>query len=61
MAHCGTTKRHQLLHHCWLLLAQEVVRMAALQWALKLFPFSDITARYVCILAAADTRCVGVV
>lgn len=36
----------------------ESVRMVALQWALKLFPFSDVPARYVCILGAADTRCV---
>ncbi|GAB4815511.1 hypothetical protein N2152v2_002557 [Parachlorella kessleri] len=35
---------------------QEVVRMAALQWALKLFPFQDVHARYICILGAADTR-----
>ncbi len=35
---------------------QEVVRMAALQWALKLFPFRDVPARYVCVLAAADSR-----
>ena len=31
--------------------------MAALQWALKLFPFSDVPARYLCFLGAADSRC----
>ncbi|EFN52702.1 hypothetical protein CHLNCDRAFT_138705 [Chlorella variabilis] len=34
----------------------EAVRMAALQWAIKLFPFAHIPARYLCILAAADPR-----
>ncbi|PRW21127.1 proteasome-associated ECM29-like protein isoform X1 [Chlorella sorokiniana] len=34
----------------------EPVRMAALQWAIKLFPFGHIPARYLCMLAAADPR-----
>lgn len=34
----------------------EAVRMAALQWSIKLFPFAHIPARYLCILAAADPR-----
>ncbi|PSC71704.1 proteasome-associated ECM29-like protein [Micractinium conductrix] len=34
----------------------EPVRMAALQWAIKLFPFGHIPARHLCILASADPR-----
>lgn len=34
----------------------EPARMAALQWALKLFPFDHVPARYLCMLAAADSR-----
>jgi proteasome component ECM29 len=30
--------------------------MAALQWAVKLFPFAHVPARYLCMLAAADGR-----
>ena len=32
------------------------VRLCAAQWAVRLFPFSDAAARYICILAAADTK-----
>ena len=38
---------------------QDAVRAAALNWAVKLFPFDDVTARYLCILTAADARCAG--
>lgn len=34
----------------------EGVRFCAAQWAVRLFPFGDVTARYVCILAAADHK-----
>ena len=34
----------------------EAVRMAALQWAIKLFPFGHVPARYLCVLGAADPR-----
>ena len=32
------------------------VRFCAVQWAVRLFPFSDAAARYICMLAAADTK-----
>lgn len=32
------------------------VRFCAVQWATRLFPFWDATARYICILAAADKK-----
>jgi hypothetical protein len=32
------------------------VRFCAVQWATRLFPFSDATARYICMLAAADKK-----
>ena len=35
---------------------EDAVRMAALQWALKLFPFSHVPARYIALLAAGDAR-----
>jgi proteasome component ECM29 len=34
----------------------EAVRMSAVQWAVNLFPFTDVTARYMCILETADVR-----
>lgn len=34
----------------------EAVRMSAIQWAVNLFPFTDVTARYMCILETADVR-----
>ena len=32
------------------------VRYCGVQWATKLFPFSDPSARYICILAAGDKK-----
>jgi hypothetical protein len=32
------------------------VRFCSVQWATRLFPFSDATARYICVLAAADKK-----
>ena len=32
------------------------VRFCSVQWAVRLFPFSDAAARYICMLAAADTK-----
>lgn len=32
------------------------VRFCAVQWATRLFPFSDPTARYICMLACADKK-----
>ncbi len=34
----------------------DAVRGAAVQWAIRLFPFSHLQARYLCILGTADTR-----
>jgi proteasome component ECM29 len=34
----------------------DAVRGAAIQWATRLFPFSHLQARYLCILGTADTR-----
>ena len=36
--------------------AQEAVRLAAAQWAGRLFPFGHVPARYVCVLAAGDEK-----
>jgi proteasome component ECM29 len=35
---------------------QEAVRLAAVQWAVRLFPASHVPARWVCVLGAGDTR-----
>lgn len=35
---------------------QDAVRGAAVQWAVRLFPFDHVQARYLCILGTADTR-----
>jgi len=35
---------------------QEAVRGAAVQWAVRLFPFDHVQARYLCILGSADSR-----
>ena len=35
---------------------QDAVRGAAVQWAVRLFPFNHAQARYLCILGTADTR-----
>ncbi|KAL4530389.1 hypothetical protein Ndes2437B_g03885 [Nannochloris sp. 'desiccata'] len=34
----------------------DAVRGAAVQWAVRLFPFNHLQARYLCILGTADTR-----
>ncbi|GFR47108.1 hypothetical protein Agub_g8793, partial [Astrephomene gubernaculifera] len=35
---------------------KDAVRLAAVQWACRLFPFHHVPARWVCILAAGDSR-----
>ncbi|KXZ47234.1 hypothetical protein GPECTOR_37g240 [Gonium pectorale] len=35
---------------------QDAVRLAAVQWACRLFPFQHVPARWVCVLAAGDAR-----
>lgn len=35
---------------------EEAVRGAAVQWAVRLYPFAHAPARYICILAAGDVR-----
>ncbi|KAK9834910.1 hypothetical protein WJX81_007994 [Elliptochloris bilobata] len=35
---------------------EEAVRLAAAQWAARLFPFGHVPARYVCVLAAGDDK-----
>ncbi len=35
---------------------QEAVRLAAAQWAGRLWPFDHVPARYVCALAAGDDK-----
>ena len=35
---------------------QEAVRGAAIQWAIRLFPFDHVQARYMCIVGTADVR-----
>jgi hypothetical protein len=35
---------------------QDAVRMCAVQWANRLHPFSHVEARWICVLAAADTK-----
>jgi len=37
-------------------LPPDAVRGAAVQWAIRLFPFSHLQARYLCILGTKDTR-----
>ena len=54
------------LYSCWLsitlhsclfcFLSQDAVRLAAVQWACRLFPFEHVPARWVCVLAAGDAR-----
>ena len=34
----------------------EGVRLCSTQWATRLFPFADVEARYICVLAAADKK-----
>eukprot|EP00210_Caulerpa_lentillifera_P004901 g4677.t1 len=33
-----------------------IVRLASITWCIKLFPFSDCFARYICVLGAGDDR-----
>eukprot|EP00959_Pyramimonas_sp_CCMP1952_P043130 902337-Pyramimonas_sp.AAC.1 len=35
---------------------QHAVRLSAVQWAARLFPFSHPPARYVCVLGAGDVK-----
>ena len=35
---------------------QEAVRLAAAEWAVRLFAFGHVPARYVCALAAGDDK-----
>lgn len=35
---------------------KEAARLAAAQWAMRLFDFAHVPARYVCVLAAGDTK-----
>ena len=35
---------------------QDAARSCAVNWAARLFPFSDVPARYVCVLGAGDTK-----
>jgi len=35
---------------------QDAARSCAVLWAARLFPFSDVPARYVCVLGAGDTK-----
>ncbi len=34
----------------------EAPRLAATQWAVRLFPFGHVPARYICVLAAGDAK-----
>ena len=34
----------------------EGVRYCAVQWALRIFPLKDFSARYICILGSADHK-----
>ncbi|GMH36012.1 hypothetical protein BSKO_03880 [Bryopsis sp. KO-2023] len=36
--------------------SEAAVRLCAVQWAVKLFPYEHIPARYICILGAGDTK-----
>lgn len=35
---------------------QAAVRLCAVQWAVKLFPYKHIPARYICVLGTGDTK-----
>lgn len=35
---------------------QAAVRLCAVQWAVKLFPYKHISARYICVLGAGDSK-----
>ena len=35
---------------------QQASRLCAVQWAIRLFPFSHLPSRYVCIMGAGDGK-----
>ena len=35
---------------------QEAAKLCAAQWASKLFPASHVPSRYICVMAAGDTK-----
>lgn len=50
------THPHVTYPHVVTLLLQDTVRLCAVQWANRLYPLKHHAARYICILAAGDTK-----